>query len=126
MSPLLHQIGWAIYMNLYYASTSKDGPMKYILSILMVLAFVSCTNPLPARVGERIFVTIWRKSPFDFLDMYPPDTYTYIVGTDGKGEINLTLSFDVGDQPQWTPDGEWIVTSTKYRQPSGPNIFLVQ
>ena len=37
---------------------------------------------------------------------------TYVVCADGTGEIKYKLPRGLGDHPEWSPDGEWIVYDT--------------
>lgn len=41
-----------------------------------------------------------------------PSYPTYIVGIDGTGPIDGRLPERLGDSPEWSPDGQWIVFHT--------------
>ena len=53
---------------------------------------------------------------------------TYVVCADGTGEIKYKLPQGLGDHPEWSPDGEWIVYDTLLStlQRNDLQVFLYQ
>ena len=40
---------------------------------------------------------------------------TYVVSVNGSGSIKVSLPWNLGSMPDWSPDGKWIISSTQYQ-----------
>ena len=78
--------------------------MKRYLWLLIPCLLVS-TCAVEKR-GDGIVLQVQRWGTI--FPSYP----TYIVGTDGLGPIDGRLPERLGDSPEWSPDGQWIVFHT--------------
>lgn len=59
---------------------------------------------------DRIVLKTNRAWLFGILNRH----YRYTISADGSGEINQELPPGLGDEPGWSPDGQWVVFSTIY------------
>lgn len=40
----------------------------------------------------------------------------YVISANGLGEVSMSLPSELGDEPEWSPDGQWVVFSTLYTE----------
>jgi Tol biopolymer transport system component len=79
--------------------------MKNRIHFLIIFLVVSCSYQTTKTSN-----TIILKASGDLL--YFPRIYT--IDASKGGEIHGLWSFGLGDTPDWSPDGNWIVFSTQY------------
>ena len=93
------------------------------MNALLVAALVLSAAPTPRPYTATDQVTLRRIQGFEVspdgrwvvytlrtvdLDANKASTDLYLVGTDGKGERQLTSHPANDSDPRWTPDGKWI------------------
>lgn len=76
-----------------------------IILQLFTMLFATCTKN-PELTDNNIAVKVSR----GILGI----NHTFVVAADGSGRIRSKLPRNLGDEPDWTSDGEWIVFSTEY------------
>ncbi len=90
--------------------------MRLILLLLTIFPVIACTIGLPndkaSKIidSDKIVLRVYRKGWINFLTR----RLLYAVSADGSGEIAENYPLDLGDEPAWSPDGQWIVNVTKY------------
>lgn len=87
---------------------AKTTP-RTILGLIMLALNVflgACTNAPPA---EKIILKTARPGGLLWLGM---DNIVYVLNADQGGPIRSTLPPGLGDEPDWSADGEWIAFSS--------------
>ena len=78
-----------------------------IIIISIVYAVVTSASKPVAR-NNRIVIKVQRPSLLNPLVI----PHLYAINTDGTGEVKEKLPLELGDEAEWSPNGEWIVYST--------------
>ncbi len=94
--------------------------MQKLSCILIVSLFlIACTNQVSAN-DESIVVGVIR-TLFNLPD-------TYVIDTSGLGSIRVRPPADLNSKPEWSPDGEWIISSSQYEEgrPEDSVIYLIR
>lgn len=100
--------------------------------VVGITAIVSIVIVLVAFAGEpiegnnRVIIKVYRP---DSPDLFRISQDLYAVAIDGTGEINENAPRGLGDEAEWSPDGEWIVYSTVnsfWGSVDTSDIFLMQ
>ena len=94
----------------YYAMMKKLGFWVVgIMAIVSIVAVLAAFAGKPLARNDRIVINVHRPVFFD-LFVIPQDLYA--VAIDGTGEVNEKAPRGLGDEVEWSPNGEWIVYST--------------
>ena len=70
--------------------------------------------------GKIVYLGV-KESWLDGLFGYSSDIH--VINTDGSGDTNSVVPRGLGFEPKWSPDGQWIVFSTK--EVNRPNVQAV-
>ena len=79
----------------------------YLISLLVVTSCSKQVNTCNNRI-------VLKTTGSSFLKSYS----TYIVTTDGSGQVSCTLPQSLGDTPVWSPDRQWVAYSTQFTSQS--------
>jgi len=94
--------------------------IKLIKLFLISSLLMSCANQVLVVNDDVIVLGVVRKS-FNIHD-------EYTIYTNGTGEVNLRLPAVLGSDPEWSPDGNWIISSTRHQgiRPKDSEIYLMR
>ena len=104
------------YANVSWQEKTKLIMNVHFLKIILLLFFLcsvtACsTGSMIAGeqfIGEKIVLN----SNSGMTTIFSNPTTTYVLGANGEGVVNLNLPEKLGDEAEWSPDGNWIVYST--------------
>lgn len=93
--------------------------VRWIFLLTIGLFLAACSNRMLPPGGDVIALGVIRSS-FNIRDVYAIDTK-------GSGSVQWILPSHLGSNPDWSSDGNWILSSTEYqvRHPSDSEIFLM-
>jgi Tol biopolymer transport system component len=78
-------------------------------AIVSIVVLFAAFAGKPLAANGRIVIKVDRPG---FLDPFVIPQDLYAVAIDGTGEVNEKLPRALGDEAEWSPNGEWIVYST--------------
>lgn len=87
---------------------------------LLVVVFL-LTACAPVENDNHIVLGVYRGGFKQLISPY----VTYVIRTEGSGETAYALPRGLGDSPEWSPDGKWIVFTEDYPDPNNPKLYLM-
>lgn len=97
-------------------------PLKHFKYILVVLAISACSS-MGESPENKLVVSSVRDSLIWGHKLF-------VVASDGSGNLSRNLPKQLGDEPEWSPKGDYIVFSTVYsegaRAGGDSNIYLLR
>lgn len=90
--------------------------MKQVCLLILGIILVACTSPATrvAVSGDRIVMGANRE-----VLALTARGHTYMINTDGSGESPEQAPWRLLDEPEWSPDGQWIAFEAKYSNDHG-------
>lgn len=89
----------------------------YLFAISLIL--VSCTNQVSTTYD--VIVLGVNRTLFNLHDRYT-------IGINGVGSVKMQLPANLNSDPEWSPNGEWIISSSQYEvgRPEDSAIYLIR
>jgi Tol biopolymer transport system component len=93
--------------------------IKHAYLFVISLVVVACTNQTRTPHDGLVLGVI--RTVLNIPD-------NYVVSSNGDGGIQMQLPANLNSDPEWSPDGKWIISSTQYQvgQPEDSEIYLMR